>query len=102
MEQVYAQALNLIDTLAQKQSIKGLNEFEYKLYEKLCNAMAVYFGGLAYRFQISAMDCEKDCAAAEVQYLKWLHELEQAKIEAEKQERRDEQKDPPPESPTEV
>ncbi len=99
MEQMYAQALNLMDTLAQKQHVKGLNEFEYRLYEKLCDAMAVYFGGLKYAFQMSAMKTEIECATEEVKYIAFIAALEQAKIDEEKEQRRleEEKKEPPKE-----
>lgn len=87
-EQMYAQALNLIDTLAQKQHIKGLAEFEYLLYQKLCDAMAVYFGGLKFAFQKSAMETEMATQAEEIKYLAWLAELEAQRIKDEQTARK--------------
>ena len=93
MEQMYAQALNLIDTLAHKMSLKGLTDFEYKLYERLCNAMTAYFGGLEYRFMSSTMECEKDFAVDQEKYLEWLAAEEAKKIEQERAERKKELED---------
>lgn len=95
---VYAQALNLIDTFAQKHLRAELNEFEYKLYEKLCNAMAMYFGGLSYAFQISSMKTEMECKSEEVAYLAFIAQLDEARRLQEQQERENEKK--PPEEPT--
>lgn len=96
MEQMYSQALNLIDTLAQKQHLKGLSDFEYKLYESLCEAMSMYFGGLKFAFQISAMKTEIECLGEEVKYLAFIDEMEKANIEAEKKEAKEEKKEEPP------
>lgn len=100
-DQLYSQALNLIDTLAQKQHLKGLADFEYVLYQKLCDAMGVYFGGLKYAFQISAMKTEMECSKEEAGYLTWIMEQEKAKIDAEKAEAEAEKKkqEPPEEQP---
>lgn len=95
MENVYAQALNLIDTFAQKHLRGTLSEFEYKLFEQLCNSMAVYFGGMSYAFQISAMKTEMECCAEEIKYLAFIAQLEKDKIDSERAERKQE----PPEEP---
>jgi hypothetical protein len=102
-EQVYAQTINMIDTFAQKQHLKGLCEFEYKLYEHACNAMAVYFSGLKYAFQISAMKTEQECHAQEVEYLAFIAKVEEEKLAAERAEMAEEnESEDPPEEQTEV
>lgn len=80
-DNVYAQVLNLIDTLAQKQTRFTLSEFEYKLFESLCNSMTVYFDGLKFAFHSSAYEVEMKATAEKAEYLKWR--AEQEKIEAE-------------------
>lgn len=85
-----AQCLNLVDTFAQKQHLKGLCDFEYKLYESLCESMTTWFKGLNFAFDVSAMETEMNHQLKLEDYEKWVAEQEAKELAKAKQEAKEE------------